>query len=79
MRIASQQEPVRDIWCRFGDGPAIARFRLSAGCVAYPEDREQDLCWHHARRASPLGSYELIEDYTLLGGLRVQDLLKGLW
>jgi hypothetical protein len=32
--------------------------------VVYPDDREQDLCWHHARRATPLGSFELVENYT---------------
>lgn len=62
--------------CRFDDDEAIARFHLDQGCVAYPEDREQDLCWHHARRATPLGSFELIEDYTLPGGLRALELLQ---
>jgi hypothetical protein len=61
--------------CRFGDGEAIGRFALSDGCVAFPEDREQDLCWHHARRATPLGSFELIADYTLPGGMRAAELL----
>jgi len=62
--------------CRFEDDEAIARFRLDRGCVVYPDDREQDLCWHHAREATPLGSMEMIEDYTLPGGLRAADLLR---
>ena len=61
--------------CRFGDGLAIGRFRLDDGCVAFPNDRVQDLCWHHARRTSPLGSFELVEDYTLPGSSRVPELL----
>lgn len=61
--------------CRFGDGPAVARFKLSRGCVAHPEDREQDLCTHHAIRARALGSFELIADYTL--GQGVAALLRG--
>jgi hypothetical protein len=63
--------------CRFRDGPAIGRFALDRGCVAYPDDREQDLCAHHIRRATPLGSFELVEDYTLPGGKRVADVLEG--
>lgn len=43
---------------------AIARFELSAGCVARPGDREQDLCLHHTMRAEPLGSMKLLWDYT---------------
>lgn len=61
--------------CRFSDGEAIARFWLDSGCVVYPDDREQDLCWHHARKSTPLGSFELMVDYTLPGGLRAVDLL----
>lgn len=61
--------------CRFCSEPAIACFVLEAGCVVYPDDRQQDLCWHHAREATPLGGMELVEDYTLPGGLRAQDLL----
>jgi hypothetical protein len=63
--------------CRFCADPAIGRFDLDSGCVVYPDDREQNLCWHHARKATPLGSFELIEDYTLPGGMRVVDLLLG--
>lgn len=62
--------------CRFGDGPAIGRFRLDAGCVVFPDDREQDLCWWHAREATPLGSFELVADYTLPPGPRAVDLLS---
>lgn len=72
---------VRGFWrwlmpqCRFGDGEAVGRFRLSEGYVAYPDDREQDLCWHHSKRVTPLGTFEVIEDYTLPGSLRLLDLL----
>lgn len=62
--------------CRFCGRPAIARFYLSRGCVCYPDDREQDLCLHHAVRATPIGSFELIWDYTLPPGPRASDLLR---
>jgi hypothetical protein len=50
--------------CRFCDALAIARFGLDQGCACHPDDREQYLCAHHARRAQPLGDMELIEDFT---------------
>jgi hypothetical protein len=50
--------------CRFGDDEAVGLFRLDEGCVAYPSDREQYLCVHHALRATPLGGMELIEDFS---------------
>jgi hypothetical protein len=50
--------------CRFCSSPAVARFRLSDGCAVYPDDRGQDLCEHHARKASPRGGLVLAEDYT---------------
>lgn len=50
--------------CRFGDGDAVARFRLSRGCVCFPDDREQDLCCQHIARATPLGTLELIVEYV---------------
>jgi hypothetical protein len=63
--------------CRFGDGPAVGRYRLSRGCIVFPGDREQDLCPHHVLRVSPLGTFELIADYTLPGGARAADLKRG--
>ena len=60
--------------CRFGDDEAIGRFSLSQGCIVYPDDREQDLCSHHALRATPLGTFRLIADYTMPGGLRVEQI-----
>ena len=65
--------------CRFGDGEAIGRFRLDQGCLVYPDDREQDLCWYHARESTPLGSFEILADYTLPGGLRLADALLFLF
>ena len=50
--------------CRFGDGEAVARISLSRGCWCYPADTEQDLCLYHACLATPLGTMELIQDYT---------------
>jgi hypothetical protein len=47
--------------CRFGDDEAVGLLKLDAGCVAYPGDREQYLCVHHALRATPLGGMELVE------------------
>ena len=62
--------------CRFRDGPAIGRWRLSEGCVAFPADREQDLCLHHARRARALETFELVDDYTEPAGLRITDIMS---
>jgi hypothetical protein len=53
--------------CRQCDDAAVARFGLSRGCVVYPNDRRQALCAHHAFRATPLGSLDLIEDFTVNG------------
>mgnify|MGYP001381459444 CR=1 FL=1 len=50
--------------CKFGDGEAIARFSLPGGCLVYPEDTEQDLCIHHALRATPRNGMAILEDYT---------------
>lgn len=51
--------------CSMGcGGEAIARFALSAGCVARRDDREQDLCYHHAMRSEPLGAMTLLLDYS---------------
>jgi hypothetical protein len=50
--------------CRFGDGEAIARFSLPGGCIAFPEDREQALCLHHAMRATPLDGMYLVADFS---------------
>jgi hypothetical protein len=56
--------------CRFCGQPALGRFTMSAGCVCKPDDREQDLCLHHTMRANPLGSMQLIADYTTDGAFR---------
>ena len=41
-REAEKPKPQEATPCRFGDGPAIARFSLDQGCVAFPDDRVQD-------------------------------------
>lgn len=52
--------------CRFGDGPAVARFSLPRGCICYPDDREQSLCQHHAAKARANGvDMDLIADLTI--------------
>ena len=44
-----------DVLCRFDDGmSAVGRYAMSAGCVCFPDDREQDLCAQHAISAEPL-------------------------
>ena len=53
--------------CRFCSAKALGRFALDKGCLCYPDDREQDLCQQHVVRATPLGSMELLVDYTLDG------------
>lgn len=50
--------------CRFGDGEAIALFHMVDGCMCFPDEREQDLCLHHAYRATPLGRMVMIRDYS---------------
>ena len=48
--------------CSLCDDPAAGRFRLSRGCVAFPDDREQFLCLSHVCKSQPLGTFELVED-----------------
>ncbi len=50
--------------CRFGDGPAIARFHLPGGCVVYKSERHFDLCPHHVLNATPLDGMYLIGHYA---------------
>jgi hypothetical protein len=47
------------------DDEALAIFAVSEGCLCRPDDREQALCLHHIMKATPLGSFELKEDFTL--------------
>lgn len=49
--------------CRFGDCDAMVRVDLSDGCIAYPTDREQDLCINHYHWATPLGRMGVIGVY----------------
>lgn len=42
---------------------AIVRVSLSDGCLAYPDDHEQDLCVQHLHSIEPRGSMEIIKVY----------------
>lgn len=66
----SKEIPVEEkvVPCRFGDrDPAIARFKFSEGCACFPDDREQDLCIHHAYKSEPLGTMEPVLIYDPSG------------
>jgi hypothetical protein len=63
-----------DVKCRFCTAPALARYAMDRGFVCFPDDREQALCAQHIIRATPLGSMELLEDYTL-----EKVIERGLW
>jgi hypothetical protein len=63
-----------DVKCRFCSASAIAKYAMDRGCVCFPDDREQALCAQHIIRATPLGSMELLEDYTL-----EKVIERGLW
>lgn len=65
--------------CTFGEAvPAVVHVALSNGCVGRPDDREQDLCLHHALRAMPHGTMTIMGDYTAnqAEGDRLRDLLR---
>ena len=50
--------------CRFGDGSlAVARFATPRGCVCYPDDREQDLCYQHVIKWGIIGDAKVLIDY----------------
>jgi hypothetical protein len=49
-------------FCCLCSDPAVAIYYLSRGCVARPDLTVQPLCAHHEKRATPLGSFELIKD-----------------
>lgn len=57
------------IQCRHGcKDEAVVRVFLSKGCIVFPDDKEQDLCWHHFSRLEDqgaLGAYSIVKDYTL--------------
>jgi hypothetical protein len=52
-----------EVPCSFGHGTAIARFSMPKGCVARPQDREQDLYLQHIAKAEPIGEMDLIKIY----------------
>lgn len=47
-----------------GDGEAIGLFYLSQGCAVFPNERWQNLCLHHAMKATPIDGIELADDYS---------------
>jgi len=48
--------------CRFGcNDPPIVRVRLEAGCVCFPDDKEQLLCAQHLVCMTPLGDWSITE------------------
>lgn len=49
--------------CRGKDGEAIVRVALTEGCLAWPDDREQDLCVQHLSSIEPRGEMWLIDVY----------------
>lgn len=57
--------PIDPPMCRFGEG-SYAHFRayLSEGCVAFPDDRYQDLCPTHWRGATPHGTMCTVALYS---------------
>lgn len=48
--------------CRFGGHPASVRVELEAGCVCFPDDKEQFLCEHHWWKMEPLGDVKVVEE-----------------
>lgn len=44
--------------CRHCGVPAVVQVRLDAGCLVFPDDREQWLCAQHWARCTPLGGYD---------------------
>jgi hypothetical protein len=55
---------LRSPLCTMGDSdPVIGRYFLPQGCIALPDAREMNLCYHHVCRSEPLGEMYLIEAY----------------
>jgi len=63
--------------CRFCADESVARIGLSDGCIAFPDDHEQDVCLHHYRKAQPLGGSHLLRDYTYFRQLRGLSLERS--
>lgn len=40
--------------------PAVATLALSRGCAAYPDDREQPVCWYHLCKSDPVGAARIL-------------------
>jgi hypothetical protein len=56
--------------CDLCNDLALGKFHLDKGCAAYPSMFSQTLCLHHTVKSQPLGSMELVEDFTLDGSFR---------
>lgn len=55
---------VDTIPCRFRHlTNAVAHVTLTEGCIAFPGDREQDLCLHHLENATPLAEMTVVRWY----------------
>jgi hypothetical protein len=57
----------KSVPCSLGDGMhAVGHYRTPKGCVARPDDREQDLCAQHVVSDGPIGDdVELILIYDI--------------
>jgi hypothetical protein len=50
--------------CRFNhDDEVVVKVALSDGCMCYPEDKFQDLCYYHYMKSTPLGSMKIVKEY----------------
>lgn len=56
--------------CDLDRDDAIVRIRLSDGCAAFPDAREQKLCATHWRSIEPRGECCILETYPLLESFR---------
>lgn len=51
--------------CRFDGSLAVAAYITPEGCVAYPDDKQQVLCWQHEMKATPHGGMMLLAANSL--------------
>ena len=61
--------------CNCGDR-GIIRVVLSEGCFAYPDDREQSLCYQHIYSLRPLGTMKIIDIHDP-GGYEWYESTRG--
>lgn len=50
--------------CLFGCTGAVGWFKLSEGCLCWPDVHVQILCWQHAMDSAHFGGITLIQDLT---------------